>query len=213
MIQLWALALILTAFADPLVAQNWNSNLEGVVLDPSSRAVPGAAVVLRNTATGLTRITSTGANGFYAFPLLTVGTYDLEVSKSGFASKTLAGLVLQVGQTARVDVTLVLARQQTMVRVDARPPLIETATPAIGDEIENARVSLLPLNGRQFSQLALLAAGAAPPYPNGSSQQFNTAAQGIGFSVNGQRAERNNFSLDGITLEPFLRYRLRVPAQ
>jgi hypothetical protein len=60
------------------------------------------------------------------------------------------------------------------------------------------------LNGRQFSQLALLAAGAVPPYPNSSTQQFNTPALGLGFSVNGQRSERNNFSLDGVTLmEPF----------
>ena len=60
------------------------------------------------------------------------------------------------------------------------------------------------MNGRQFSQFALLAAGATPPYPNGSTQQFNTPALGLGFSVNGQRSERNNFSLDGVTLmEPF----------
>jgi hypothetical protein len=197
-------AFFLSAFNRPVQAQNWNSNLEGLVLDPTGAVVPGATVVLRNTATGLTRTTASSENGFYSFPLLPVGTYELEVSRSGFAAKTLAGLVLQVGQTARVDVTLELARGETTVRVDARPPLIETATPAIGDEIDNARVSLLPLNGRQFSQLALLAAGAVPPYPNSSSQQFNTAAQGIGFSVNGQRSERNNFSLDGITLmEPF----------
>jgi hypothetical protein len=199
-----AATIFLAVLAGPLSAQNWNSNLEGVVLDPAAAAVPGATVTLRNSATGLTRTTVSSENGFYSFPLLAVGSYELEVSKSGFAAKTLAGLVLQVGQTARVDVTLELAHEQTVVRVDAQPPLIETATPAIGDEIDNARVSLLPLNGRQFSQLALLAAGAVPPYPNSSSQQFNTAAQGIGFSVNGQRSERNNFSLDGITLmEPF----------
>ncbi len=70
---------------------------------------------------------------------------------------------------------------------------MQTDSPAIGDEIENQRVASLPLNGRQFSQLALLAAGAVPPYPNSSSQQFNTAALGLGFSVDGQRSERNNF--------------------
>jgi hypothetical protein len=133
-----------------------------------------------------------------------VGTYELEVSHAGFASRIVSDLLLQVGQPVRVDVALELARAQSVIRVDTQPPLVETASPALGDEIDNARVSLLPLNGRQFSQLALLAAGAVPPYPNGSSQQFNTAALGLGFSVNGQRSERNNFSLDGITLmEPF----------
>ncbi|HUU14651.1 MAG TPA: carboxypeptidase-like regulatory domain-containing protein [Terriglobia bacterium] len=187
-----------------LRAQSWNSNLEGTVTDPSGAAVPDARVELRNTATGQTRQTRSSELGFYAFPVVPVGTYELEVFKQGFAARVLEGLTIQVAQTARVDVRLELARDQEQVRVDSTPPLIQTATPAIGDEIDNQRVSLLPLNGRQFSQLTLLAAGAVPPYPNGSTQQFNTAALGIGFSVNGQRSERNNFSLDGVTLmEPF----------
>jgi hypothetical protein len=199
-----AAALILALASVRLRAQNWNSNLEGLVLDPSGAAIPTASVELRNPATGQARVARTNDYGFYSFPLIPVGTYDLEVAKAGFAAKTLRGLTLQVGQTARVDVVLELPREQTAIHVDAQPPLLETASPAIGDEIDNQRVSLLPLNGRQFSQLALLAAGAVPPYPNSAVQQFNTAAQGIGFSVNGQRAERNNFSLDGITLmEPF----------
>ena len=196
------LTLLLTTL--PLFAQNWNSNLEGLVLDPTGAAIPDARLELRNTATAQTRVARPNGDGFYSFPLVPVGAYEVEVSCQGFAAKVLRGLILRVGETARVDVTLELAREQTTLRVDAQPPLIQTATPAIGDEIDNQRVSLLPLNGRQWSQLTLLAAGAVPAYPNGSSQQFNTAAQGIGFSVNGQRSERNNFSLDGITLmEPF----------
>jgi hypothetical protein len=199
-----ATALALALISIPLQGQNWNSNLEGLVLDPSGAAIPTASLELRNTATGQARVARTNGHGFYSFPFVPVGTYELEVSKAGFAGKVLRGLVLQVGQTARVDVTLELPREQALVRVEAQPPLIETASPALGDEIDNRRVSQLPLNGRQFSQLALLAAGAVPPYPNSAVQQFNTVAQGIGFSVNGQRAERNNFSLDGITLmEPF----------
>jgi len=187
-----------------LLGQSWNSHLEGLVVDPSGAAVPGAAIELRNLATGQVRQTRSDTLGFYSFPLVPVGSYELQVAVPGFASKILRGLVLQVGETARVDVHLELSHDRAEVRVDARPPLVETASPAIGDEISNQRVSLLPLNGRQFSQLALLAAGAVPPYPNSSAQQFNTAALGLGFSVNGQRSERNNFSLDGITLmEPF----------
>jgi len=197
-------AAILFCLPHSLLAQNWNSSVEGIVIDPTGAAIPQAKVSIRNTATGLARATSTAETGYYSFPLLPVGTYELEISHEGLASRIVSGLLLQVGQPARVNVELELARAQSVIRVDAQPPLVESASPAIGDEIDNARVSLLPLNGRQFSQLALLAAGAVPPYPNGSSQQFNTPALGLGFSVNGQRAERNNFSLDGITLmEPF----------
>ena len=199
-----ALAVLPLAAVSVLLAQDWNSHLEGLVLDPAGAAVPAAAVRLRNVATGLDRKTRSDPQGFYSFPLLPVGTYDLEVSKEGFATKTLRGLLLQVSQTVRLNVPLELAHERTSLRIDTQVPLVETASPSIGDEIDNRRASLLPLNGRQFSQLALLAAGALPTYPNSSSQQFNTPAQGLGFSVNGQRAERNNFSLDGVTLmEPF----------
>ena len=187
-----------------LCAQNAGGNLEGLVLDPSGAAIPAVAVEASSTATGLSRVTHTGQDGFYSFPLLPVGAYELRFAKPGFAGKILSGLTLEVAQTLRVTVTLELAREQTLVRVDTQPPLIQTSSPALGDEIDNRRVAQLPLNGRQFSQLALLAAGATPPYPNGATQQFNTPAQGLGFSVDGQRSERNNFTLDGITLmEPF----------
>jgi len=198
------LLFLVATLAHNLYGQTWNSHLEGIVLDPSGAAVPEAALELRNPATGQVRQTQTDANGFYSFPFLPVGNYELEIAKTGFVSKVVRGLALRVGETARVDIRLEIAHQRVEIQVDTRPPLVEAASPAIGDEIENRRVSLLPLNGRQFSQLALLAAGAVPPYPNSSTQQFNTAALGLGFSVDGQRSERNNFSLDGVTLmEPF----------
>ena len=199
-----ALVLAVGLGSGELCGQNWNSHLEGLVLDPTGAAIPAASVQLRNTATGQIRQTPTDDHGFYSFPLLPVGTYELKTSKAGFASRIISGLLLQVGETARVDVHLELPRAHTQIRVASQPPLVQTASPALGDEISNQRVSLLPLNGRQFSQLALLAAGAVPPYPNGAAQQFNTPALGLGFSVNGQRSERNDFSFDGITLmEPF----------
>ena len=189
----------------PMYGQGWNTTLEGVVLDPSKAAIPGASVRLRSSGTSQIRETQTDDSGFYSFPFLPVGTYELEVSKPGFAGQTKRGLVLEVGQTARQDVALQVAREQVQVQVDeAQTPLVQTASSAIGEEFDNRRVSLLPLNGRQFSQLALLAPGAVPPYPNSATQQFNTAAQGLGFSVDGQRSERNNFTLDGVTImEPF----------
>ena len=189
----------------PMQGQGWNTSLEGVVLDPSKAAIPGASVRLRSSGTSQIRETQTDGTGFYSFLFLPVGTYELEVSKPGFAGQTKRGLVLEVGQTARQDVALQVAREQVQVQVgEAQTPLVQTASSAIGEEFDNRRVSLLPLNGRQFSQLALLAPGAVPPYPNSATQQFNTAAQGLGFSVDGQRSERNNFTLDGVTImEPF----------
>ncbi|MGO9272007.1 MAG: carboxypeptidase-like regulatory domain-containing protein [Terriglobia bacterium] len=187
-----------------LRAQNGAGSLEGSVLDPSGAAIPGVAIELSSPATGFRRVADSNPNGFYSFPVLPVGAYELRLAKPGFARKVLTGVTIEVAQQLRLNVALELARGQTTVQVDTRPPLLQTSSPAIGDEIENRRVNQLPLNGRQFSQLALLAAGATPPYPNGATQQFNTSAQGLGFSVDGQRSERNNFSLDGVNLmEPF----------
>ncbi len=184
--------------------QSWNSHLEGQITDPSGAVIPQAEVTLKNNASGQVRHTKSNPRGFYTFPLMPVGAYDLTVAAPGFATRTLQGIALHVGRSDRIDLTLELPRGQAAVQVDDRPPLIQSASAAIGDEISNQRVNSLPLNGRQFSQLALLAAGAIPPYPNGATQQFNTPAMGLGFSVDGQRSERNNFSLDGITLmEPF----------
>jgi len=197
------LTIILTP--GPLRAQSWNSTLEGTVTDPSGAVIANVQVELKNVATGQVRQTATNSQGFYTFSLLPVGTYALKVTFPGFVTRVLTGLTLQVGETARKDVTLKLLPGKTdVVEIYDPPALMDTETPSLGDEIDNRGVASLPLNGRQFSQLALLAAGAVPSYPNGSSQQFNTAALGLGFSVNGQRSERNNFTLDGITLmEPF----------
>ncbi len=166
--------------------------------------IPQAQVTVKDNASGQVRHTQTDPQGFYTFPLMPVGSYDLTVAAPGFATRTVSGLSLQVGQSDRVDLTLQLARGQTLTQVESDPPLVQTASAALGDELSNQRVTSLPLNGRQFSQLALLAAGAVPPYHNSATQQFNTPGLGLGFSVDGQRSERNNFSLDGITLiEPF----------
>ncbi len=215
------LLFLLAAPAHNLHAQTWNSHLEGMVLDPSGAAVPAASLELRNPATGLVRRADTGANGFYSFPLLPVGNYELEIAKAGFVSKVIHPLALRVGETTRVDVRLEIAHERSEIQVEARPPLIEAASPAIGDEIENRRVSLLPLNGRQFSQLALLAAGAAPPYPNSSDAAIQHRGAGAGFL--GERATRRAEQLltrrrhaDGAFClqphgEPFRRRHPRVP--
>ena len=188
----------------PARAQNWNSHLEGLITDPSGAVIPQAELTLKNRGSGFSRRTQTNRQGYYSFPLVPVGVYELAIAAPGFATRLVGALTLQVGRSERIDLTLQLARGQTALRVDDRPPLVQAATPAIGDELSNQRVTSLPLNGRQFSQLALLAAGATPPYANSATQQFNTPALGLGFSVDGQRSERNNFSLDGITLiEPF----------
>src|SRR5437867_901532 len=190
-------------FAGPprRVGEASTGSFEGRVHDSTGAPVARATVILRHPATGWERRMETDREGLFELPFLAAGRYELEFLAKGFGGVLFRGLDLEVGEDHRLDITL---GPPSVEVVEAPPPLVEGASPALGDEIENRRISLLPLDGRQFSQLALIAAGTVPPYPNGATQQFNTAAQGLGFSVNGQRSERNNFSLDGITLmEPF----------
>lgn len=186
------------------LAEDWAGAIEGSVTDPKGAPIAGASVRLTNTMTGAERETITDSRGAYSLPLVAAGTYELDVSKRGFASDEEHDVVLRVGARLRIDATLRLAREQTRVTVRAGGSLVNTVSPEESDEISPQRVQNLPLDGRQFAQLALLAGGAVPPYPNSATQQFNTAALGLGFSVDGQRSERNNFSLDGVTImEPF----------
>src|SRR5207248_4266359 len=149
------ICMVLTPMA--MKAQNSSGTVQGLVLDPAADAVAGAALVLRNTATGQLRHTQTDQQGAYSFPLLPPGTYRLDTTARGFSTHIAHDLVLQVGESMTLDIRLQLARAQTSLRVESRPRLLETASPAIGEEIDNRRVRQLPLNGRQFSQLALLA--------------------------------------------------------
>ena len=85
------LLFLVATLAHNLYGQTWNSHLEGIVLDPSGAAVPATALELRNPATGQVRHTQTDANGFYSFPFLPVGNYELEIAKTGFVSKVVRG--------------------------------------------------------------------------------------------------------------------------
>jgi hypothetical protein len=131
-----ALVLFAVTLAPNLYSQTWNSHLEGMVLDQSGAAIPAASLELRNPATGQIRRTQTGENGFYTFPFLPVGSYEMEIAKAGFVSKVVRGLVLRVGEPARLNIRLEIAPARSEIQVDARPPLVEAASPAIGDEIE-----------------------------------------------------------------------------
>ena len=111
------------------------------MLDPSGAAVPAASLELRNPATGEVRRTQTDANGFYSFPFLPIGNYELEIAKTRFCSQVLRGLALRVGETARLDIHLEIEHARNRnARLTTEPPLVEAASPAIGDEIENRRV-------------------------------------------------------------------------
>lgn len=182
-------------------AQEFVANIEGVVTDPQNAVVVGASVTLENEATGIQRRTTTNNAGFYTFRLLPVGRYRITTEAPGFARKTLTGIVLEIDQIARVDIELSVSGVVEQETVVAQAPLVESRSATLGDVIDNRRVEQLPLNGRNFIQLALIVAGATVAPQGGTTEQWNTAGGRLGFSSNGQRDDRNVFSLDGVTIQ------------
>ena len=181
-------------------AQRTTASIVGTVTDSTGGAVADAKVVAKNQGTNLERPASTDAGGFYRIELLPIGVYTVTVEKSGFRREVVKGIALQIDQVARVDVSLQLGELTQQVEVTGAPPLADTTDATIGDVIENHRIVTLPLNGRNFQQLALLTAGTTIGQQGGTQDFFGTAAGNIGFAINGGRDDQNNFLVDGINV-------------
>jgi outer membrane receptor protein involved in Fe transport len=163
--------------------------------------VPNASVRVTNTQTGLTRQTRTDSAGAYSFAALQPGLYSVEIESAGFRRERVSELVLQVNQTARVDFTLQPGALSEHVEVVAVTPLLNTDTATVSQVIENRRIVELPLNKRQFLDLALLTPGVTLGNggpQSGSSTLFARPSANSSVSVNGQRSQNNNFLLDGV---------------
>lgn len=187
---------LLTALA---WSQTTSGNITGTITDPSGAVVPGASIVALNTSTGVSQTTTSGANGNFLLPQLTPGTYTLRVTKPGFAAQITQPFQLQVNQSLTDDFQLALAKSSQTVTVTGAPPQLNTTSATLSTVIGHHAIVNLPLNGREFTQLALLAPGASP-IENGQQGAFvvSLGAGGISPSVDGQRGEQNNFTMDGI---------------
>lgn len=190
----------LVLLAAPARAQKTTGTILGTVMDPSGGSVAGAHVSAKNTATSFERSATTDSSGYYRIDLLPAGSYTVSVEKAGFKRQVLTGITLQMDQDARIDVSMQLGEVTQQIEVTSAPPLADTTTATIGDVIENRRITTLPLNGRNFQQLALLTAGTASGQQGGTQDFFGTAAGSIGFVVNGGRDDQNNFLVDGINV-------------
>jgi hypothetical protein len=197
-----AVLLLLFRCADPLHAQT-TAGIAGSVSDTTGAAVPGAQVTLRSVETGAVRTAVTNDAGFYEFALLPPGLYVLEVQKPGFKRATREDLRLEVNQAPRLDFILEVGDVAESVEVRAATPLLESSTSSIGAVIESKAVSDLPLNGRNFAQLAILSPGVtgvgfSATGTIGSGTRPDDMRPGTELFSNGNREQSNNFLLDGV---------------
>jgi len=174
-----------------LFAQSPNGNINGLVSDPSSAAVVGAEIVAANDVTGVQYTTQTNSEGIYILPNLPPGPYRIQVSKVGFKTLVKNDVVLNVQDSLAINFTLLVGAFHEIVTVQAGAPLVNTENAAVGTVVDRQFAENLPMNGRSFQTLIELVPGVVT-VPTGPAD----AGQ---FSVDGQRANANYWTVDGVS--------------
>ena len=208
-------ALVVTSigFFVLLCAQLWAANggsVSGTVKDASGGAIPKVGVIIRNLATGVQQNATTNDEGFYAFPTLDVGSYEIAIVFPGFKPYKRTGLVIDVGTKLEVDVPLELGEQSQQVTVSDTGLHVETESSQMGEVLASTQIEGVPLNGRAFTDLLGLQPGVVP-ISTGAQNQIvmagltNTPPSGDSNpgnqSINGQKENANGFSVNGSNVE------------
>jgi hypothetical protein len=174
------------------LAQKDTGTILGTVRDKSGAVVTGANVTVLDVDRGTTFQTTTNASGEYVAGPLKIGRYRVDVEKAGFKRTSVGPVELNLQERPSVDVTLQVGEIHEQVTVTTQGPQLETESSDLGQVVTGRRIVNLPLNGRNYAQLAQLAAGVAPAEPGSRAEKT------FGFSANGARALQNNFLLDGV---------------
>lgn len=187
--RLCAAMFILQFPASTAFAQVETARIEGTVTDTSSAVIPGATITITHVSTNSGFTTKSDAAGHYLSVPLRIGEYRVEATAQGFKHTVRSGIILQIQETAVINLQLEVGAVTESVDVTADAPLLATAEASQGQVIDNRKIVDMPLNGRDYIELALLSAGTVQP-TNGSRYG--------GFSAAGQRTTQNNYLLDGI---------------
>ncbi|MFN0100691.1 MAG: TonB-dependent receptor domain-containing protein [Bryobacteraceae bacterium] len=172
-----------------LHAQVSNGSIAGQLTDQSRAAIPSITVTLINQGTGAARSATTDSTGNYIFPLVVPGFYKLRVAAQGFKSNEISGLEVQVAQQVTANIQLEVGDTATKLEVVATAPVLDQRSAEVGQVIGQREVVTLPLNGRNFLDLAKLVPGVA---------ELPGTTQSNGLAINGQRANQIGFFFDGV---------------
>ncbi len=191
----------LSLFSLAAFGQDVSGTIQGVILDPAGAVVPNAKVTITNTDRDqVVRTFTTDASGNYSAPVLPVGHYSIKVEAPGFRTEVLSGLMLNVNDSLKVNVSLELGQTSEQVTVQEAALQVELSTPANTNVIEGRQIRELALATRNYEHLVALAPGVTANQTDqlfiGVSAPAGTAAV-LPFSINGQRNSANNWTVDG----------------
>lgn len=176
------------------LAQVTTGTISGVVKDESGAVLPGVTVTSISKETGARRTAITDDSGYFKVPQLAVGLYEVRAELSGFSTAVVTGINLEIGQEAVVHPVLKVGELTEKVTVSGEAELVETTSATVAAVVDEKRIRDLPLNGRSFTQLALLQEGVITPLNQSRSQIGN---EGQKISINGTRVSQTSFLLDG----------------
>src|SRR5215470_7469033 len=187
------------------VAQVDRGAIVGTVTDQAGARIAGAEVTVTNVETNQSTRVTTNEEGAFAANLLRIGTYSVSVEKKGFQKTVQQNVEVGVDQSVKVDLALKIGSATETVQVSAAPALLQTEQSSLGTIETERRISELPLNGRNFIQLAYLGPGAnsGQTGTNVSGGVFENQRANEAISVNGLRVSNNNFLLNGVDNNEF----------
>ncbi len=175
------------------LAQSPDATVTGTVVDPSTAAIPGAKVEVLSLATGVHRASETNREGSFVIPELAPGPYRIEVAKNGFKTVIREDVVLHVQDVVALNFTLPIGSTTQSVTVEGGAPLVNTQDASVSTVVDRNFADSLPLNGRTFQALIDLAPGVT----SNSVAAINSGNSLGQFTVNGQRADANYWTVDG----------------
>ena len=180
------------AIASTAVAQQTTGTIAGRVVDDQDAGIPGAAVTARNLDTGFLRDTTSDGNGVYRLPGLPVGTYRVEAQRAGLVHFERDGLVVNIARTTDVDIVLRVPVLAETVTVTAQVPLLPVTSSTVGEIVDTARIEGLPLNGRQFANLAATVPGVGLGFHSELTKSTQYSPQ-----ISGGNGRNVNYVVDG----------------
>jgi Carboxypeptidase regulatory-like domain/TonB-dependent Receptor Plug Domain len=176
-------------------AQSSDAVLVGIVTDAQGSVIPGASVSAINTATGVSRDVVTNDAGAYRIGPLVPGAYEVRTSMTGFKSKVQSNIVLQTGAVLKIDMSLEIGDVSERIEVTAVAPMLQTQETSVGGVVTTQQLERIPVNGRNYTRLLVLMPGTSD-VQRSQGRGGLSGAQMV--SINGQRTQDNNYTLDGV---------------
>src|SRR6202048_4985561 len=192
-----------TFLSTPVLAQVTGATLVGTRADPSGGQVPNANVSIKNRATGVERDVATDSAGVYSAPNLLPGIYDITVAASGFSTSVQTGLTLTVGASQALNISLKIGQLSEQVAVTGIAPDVQLASSTLSAEVDSITEHELPLNGRDWTQLATLQPGVTGVRVEAGSSNRGNRGYGTLLSISGHQPFENNYRLNGGSINDY----------